>query len=126
MKPPVLETRAQLFSHLLQKLLLAVQHLEQHLMTLQIKKDLLSDQSSLEKTAITGVEIATIVAQLATIQTFTFFEDEVFSFYDLMICGNEMAQYLTSNQNTSKTMRRHAEHWQHLVKEFKTFLQTRA
>lgn len=125
MKPPLLETRPQLFARLLEKLAFAVQCLENQLLTLPVQEGLLNHQSSLEKTAITGIEIATIISQLASLQTFTLFEDEVFNFYDLMICGNEMAQYLIASKNTSKTMIRNAEYWQQLVKEFKCFLQAR-
>lgn len=87
-----------------------------------LTQELLDATKKLKSTGAEIHQIQTIATQLYTAQTLTLFEQEYIVFCDLIICGCEMATYLSNSPNSSASARRHARYWQKLAKTFKPFL----
>ena len=78
--------------------------------------------ANLDKMSVIASEISNNLTILAGIQAFTLFEIEYIMFCDLIVCGSEMASYLSDSKSVSKIMFRHAAHWQKSIKHFKPLL----
>jgi hypothetical protein len=112
------------FTQLVLTLSRLVQELQNELLTtLEHKSDPTELAANLDKLSVTASEISNHLTALAGIQTFTLFEVEYILFCDLIICGSEMASYLSDSKSVSKIMFRHAAHWQKLIKNFKPLLE---
>jgi hypothetical protein len=121
MELPISTVRVD-FTGLTMALLSSVRQLQHSLKTIQnCEKPDNRLTSRLRRIAHTAGKIEQVVSRLLTIQTLTLYDQEYTRFCDLIICGSEMAKYLTTTQ-TSKTMREHAHYWQKICIDLKPFI----
>ncbi len=98
----------------LQKLLAAMSEFETNLENWH-QYDL--DETSLKLNTMRE-QLAVLKTQLTALQNNTLLNTRLEHFHDLIICGNKIAQYVVDKPYLSKIIRRHADHWKKMVKQF--------
>ena len=122
MKSPNTQVRAK-FTQLILTLSRLVQELQNELnVILEHKADFNEFATNLDTISSTVSEISNHLTALSGIQAFMLLEGEYILFCDLLICGSEMAAYLSQSKSIRKSMYRHSSHWQKLVRHFKPML----
>lgn len=110
------------FTEIIEKIQCIHQQLHRSLKNLEkeVKNEKLRHQ--LQSTLVCSQQLNTLILEISHIQTFILLKEEYITFCDFIVCGSEMAEYLTEHKLVKKTMRNHARYWLNLVRKFKPFL----
>jgi hypothetical protein len=121
MRLPIPAARFQ-FGALTQALSASVEQLQYRLDRIQIPTN--SENSAFQLGLMGEIvkDIEKNVARLTDIQTLTLFDQEYTFFCDLIMCGSEMAKYLSTVSKVSQQARAHANYWRKISQEFKPYL----
>lgn len=82
-----------------------------------------ASKAEIHQAATSAERICRMIPALLAAHMVTLSEQEYLRFCDLLICGNEMAEYIDAIKNAKTNTRRHVKYWHHVAIEFKPFLE---